>query len=163
MKPRERQFCRLLTVCADPLLAAEKAGFRDPLKALADLTGREDIAAEIRRLSENIRSIYQSTAVCGLYRLACGGVGDALTLVYSDALTPEKLRELDLNSVQEIKRTDKGIEIKFCDRVKALDKLGEMLTAEGGKNTSGGLLDAIVRSAEAIGQMNGMRVSDGEV
>ncbi len=163
VKPKEKEFCHLLTVCADPLRAAEKAGYKHPEKALALLVGRDDIVEEIRRLSENIRSVYESTAICGLYQLACGGIGDALELVYGDAPSSERLRELDLTCVQEIKKTDKGIEIKFCDRVKAVDKLSEMLASRSEQSGAGGLLDAIMLSAETLGQMNGLRGNDGEV
>lgn len=161
MKPREREFCRLMTVYADPMRAAEEAGYKHPEKAWSQLMTRGEISREISRLSENIRSIYESTALCGLYRLAYGGVSDPLALIYREDFTPEELSSLDLINVSEIKRTkDKSIEIKFFDRIKAMDKLNEILISDGEKNGSGGLLDAILRSAEAIGSRSEVS-SDG--
>ena len=160
MKQKEKEFCRQMTVTADPIRAARQAGYRRPEKASAQLLAREDIAEEIRRLCRNLRSVYESTAVCGLYRLACGGVGDALVPVYRDDLSPEKLGELDLSCVSEIKRTDKGVEVKLCDRIKAMDKLFELIGAPR-EQGSGSLLEAMVLSAEALSRRG--EVNDGEL
>ncbi len=161
MKPREKEFCRRLALCADPLRAAREAGYKHPEQSLCRLMGREDIAGEVNRLSRNMRSMYESAAVCGLYHLAYGGAGDALTLLYSESLTPERLKELDLSRVSEIKRTDKGVEIKFCDRVKAIEKLTELLRVGSQNGSAGGLLDAMRLSAQALG--NRSVVEDGDI
>ena len=154
MKPREREFCRLMTVYADPIRAAKEAGYKHPQAAWSELTAREEIVSEIRHRCENMRSIYENTAICGLYKLAYGGVSDALTLVYQDNLSEKELLALDLMNVSEIKRTDKGIEIKFCDRIKAIDKLQEVLGSDTEQKTGSGLLDAILLSAEALGNQS---------
>ena len=155
MKPREKEFCRLMTVYADPVRAAREAGYKHPESAWSALAAREEVVGEIRRRCENIRSIYESTAVCGLYRLAYGGVSDALTLLYREDMSEAELRSLDLRNVAEIKRSDKSIEVKFCDRIKAVDKLRELLN-DGAEQESGtGLLDAIRLSAEALGSRGG--------
>lgn len=156
MKPREKEFCRLMTVYADPVRAAKEAGYKDPEKEWSLLSTRKEIADEISRLSENIRSIYESTAMCGLYRLAYGGVGDPMKLVYGEDFTPGELSALDLINVSEIRRTkDKAIEIKFFDRIKALDKLNEVLRADTQAGQGGGLIEAMLASAEALGRQNG--------
>ena len=155
MKPKEKEFCRLLTVTADPVTAARQAGYKHPENAWSELCAREEIVSEIRRRCENIRSVYESTAVCGVYKLACGGVSDALTLIYREHLSEEELRALDLRNVSEIKRTDKGIEIKFCDRIKAAEKLQELLGSKSEQGGTTGLLDAILTSAEALGSRRG--------
>ena len=107
-----------MTVYADPIRAAREAGYKEPERAWSELSAQEDIVGEIRRRCENIRSIFESTAVCGLYRLAYGGVNDALTFINREIILKEDLKELDLRNVSEIKKTDKGIEVKFCDRLK---------------------------------------------
>lgn len=159
MKPREREFCRLMTVNADPIKAAREAGYRHPEKAWSELSANEEIVSEIRRRCENIRSVYEHTAICGLYKLACGGVSDALTLLYREDLSEDKLRSLDLRNVSEIKRTDKGVEIKFCDRIKAIDKLQE-LTGGTVRGNGSGLLNAILTSAEALHDCVGSETDD---
>ena len=161
MKPREKEFCRLMTVYADPVRAAREAGYRSPEKSCTELLSREEVSREISRLSENIRSIYENAAVCGLYRLAFGGIGDPLSLVYREDFSAEELSSLDLLNVSEIKRTkDKTVEIRFFDRIKAMDKLYEILSAGSAKRESGGLLDAILRSAEALGSRSGVSADE---
>ena len=155
MKPREKEFCRLMTVYADPIRAAREAGYKEPHKAWSELSAREEIVSEIRRRCENIRSIYESTAISGLYRLAYGGVNDALTFINRDVIREEDLRALDLRNVSEIKRTDKGVEIRFCDRMKAVEKLQELLNSGSGQGGGTGLLDAILTSAQALGSRGG--------
>ena len=163
MKPREREFCRLMLVYADPIRAAREIGFKHPESAWQSLLGREDIAEEIRRLSRNIRSVYESTAVCGLYKLAFGGVADALSLLYDRDMTKEELSKLDLSCVSEIKRTDKGVEIKFCDRTKAMAQLLQQLDRDEGNASSSGLLDAMMLSAEALGRLGEGQVDNDAV
>jgi hypothetical protein len=56
---------------------------------------------------------------------------------------------MDLFMVSEIKRNDKGgIEIKFFDRFKALDKLSE--SCETAENTTP-FYDALVMGAKSLG------------
>lgn len=160
MKPREKEFCRLMTVVADPIKAARKAGYKHPERAWSELAAREEIVSEIRRRCKNIRSVYENTAICGLYKLAYGGVSDALSLLYRDTLSEEDLSLLDLRNVSEIKRTDKGIEVKFCDRIKAIDKLQELLGNSTEQGSGSGLLDAILTSAEALGNRSGSETDD---
>ena len=61
----------------------------------------------------------------GLRRLAFGEIQDAILLLFADENEIlEKLPELDLFSVSEIKRPKGGgMEIKFFDRIRALEKL----------------------------------------
>ncbi len=63
----------------------------------------------------------------GLSRLAFGSVNDAAALVFDDELTEDKIMRADLFNVSEIKRVKGGgVEIKFFDRQKALEKLVEL-------------------------------------
>lgn len=61
----------------------------------------------------------------GLRRLAFGEIHDAVLLLFADeSEILEKLGELDLFNVSEIKRPKGGgMEIKFFDRIRALEKL----------------------------------------
>ena len=142
-----------MAVCGDPERAAREAGCRHP-ERWSRLLCRSDIAAEIRRCAEVLRSVYVSTAVSGLYRLSFGRTGDALRLLYCESPTPEELDALDLTGVAEIKRTkDKSVEIKFFDRIKALERLNDALTSSGETNTSAGLLEAMHASAHALSRL----------
>lgn len=164
MTPREKKFCRLMTVLADPRQAAQEAGYKHPEEEWPELLGRGDIADEISRRMRNIRSVYESTAICGIYRLAYGGNSDVLRLMDSAPLTTDELRAIDLRCVSEIKRTkDKSVEIKFFDRIKAAEKLATLYTAGESSDTASGLLDAMRLSAEALGNMYASEVGGDEV
>lgn len=152
MKPKEKEFCRLTAICGDPARAAREAGIKSA-KKWQRLVCRADIAAEIGRNAEALRAVYRHTAMCGLYRTALSNPCDALKLLYHEDPTDAELETLDLSSVAEIKRTkDKSMEIKFFDRVKAADKLNELLNSSEELNSSGGLIEAMRLSAQALGR-----------
>ena len=83
-------------------------------------------------------------------KLACARVNDAVKLLYCEQ-APGDLAALDLGNVTEIKRSDKGVEIKFLDRLKALAML-ESLEAEAG---AAPLYEALEQSAAALSQTQG--------
>ena len=66
-------------------------------------------------------------AKSGYERIAFGGVNDAVRLLFEDDPDPESLRNLDLYNVAEIRRVKGGgVEIRFYDRMKALECLREL-------------------------------------
>jgi hypothetical protein len=149
LKHREEEFCRLVAVLGDPAAAARMAGYRDPQDRWPSLIAREDIAREIRRASRTVRGVYEDAARCSLYRVMFSDNTDALRLLYRETIPDEELAGLNLSGVAEIKRTkDKSVEIKFFDRLKALDKLSDADGEPG--STAGGLLEAMRLSARAI-------------
>ena len=85
----------------------------------------------------------------GLTELAFGSCCDAVKLLFmSEDEIMQKLPKLKLINVSEIKRPKGGgMEIKFFDRLKALEKLGA-----GGEHETGAkqLFDAISNSARAV-------------
>ena len=63
----------------------------------------------------------------GLSRLAFGSVNEAAALVFSEEITRDDVLRADLFNVSEIKRVKGGgVEMKFFDRQKALEKLVEL-------------------------------------
>lgn len=152
MNAKEKEFCRLMVFGGDPERAALDAGIRSK-KKWQRLLYRDDIVAEIGRCAEALRALYRDTAVCGLYRMTFGKPNDALKLLYRENPTDAELEALDLSSVAEIKRTkDKSVEIKFFDRVKAADKLNELLNSSKEIAPTGGLIEAMRLSAQALGR-----------
>ncbi len=94
-------------------------------------------------------------AAAGYARLAFGSVKDAVGLLYKSNPTDEELEDADLFLVSEIKRPrDGSMEIKFFDRLKALEKLGLKKDCDSGALQ---IYDAINRSAETVGSL-----SDGD-
>lgn len=148
LSAKEKEFCRLYLSLADSKTAAEKAGFTgDFAKAGNELLSRSDIADEIERLCYLQRKSMSKMATVGYQRLAFGSIADAVSLLYMENPTPEHLRKMDLFSVSEIKRPKDGsMEIKFFDRMKALEKLSENECGDGAVS----FYEAICRSAKAL-------------
>ncbi|MCC8073253.1 MAG: terminase small subunit [Clostridiales bacterium] len=86
--------------------------------------------------------------VCdGLRRLAFGEITDAVSLLFKDEQSIlQTLPTLNLFNVSEIKRPKGGgMEIKFFDRFKALDKLMELAQETETKHPS--FFEALEKSA----------------
>lgn len=144
---KERAFCRGFLDSGSIAEAEKYAGMS---KGGDELISRDDILEEIERLSLLQDKSLQHLAKAGLKRLAMGSIADAISLINMDkSPDSEKLKEMDLFMVSEIKRNDKGgIEIKFFDRFKALDKLSE--SCETAENTTP-FYDALVMGAKSLG------------
>lgn len=84
----------------------------------------------------------------GLTELAFGEITDAVSLLFEDGDTIlQKLPKLKLFNISEIKRPKGGgMEIKFFDRIKALEKLRELTTDKGSQDLS--FYEALEKSAE---------------
>ena len=83
------------------------------------------------------KKLTQKDVTEGFRRLAFGDIQDAVALLFeSEENILSSLPRLDLFNISEIKRQKGGgMEIKFFDRLKALDKLSELACAD--ENASG--------------------------
>ena len=153
LKEKEKLFCSYFSEMRNARAAAAKAGYgilthRSAVKLLA----REEIRKEIERI-DRTRLVSAEEVISGYRQLAFGSVADALRLVYSEE-NPDKfeMEGLELFNVSEIKRPKGGgIEIKFFDRLKALEHLEAM--CDGGKDDDSALpfYMALEKSAAALG------------
>lgn len=81
--------------------------------------------------------------------MAFGNISDAVSLLYMENPSRADLSSMDLFLVSEIKRPKDGsMEIKFFDRLKALEKLESRQESENGVQN---LFDAIDEGAKAVG------------
>lgn len=85
----------------------------------------------------------------GFRKIAFGRVNDAVRLMFRDSLGPGELEKLNLNSVAELKQTKDGLEIKFYDRMKALECLREMEEDGAGQSP---LYRALMQSVKKRGE-----------
>ena len=149
MTGREKKFCSLFLGSGNSELAAEKAGYTGDCEQKGEeLICRPEISAELERLSRLREKSLANMAAAGYQRLAFGSICDAISLLYKSDPSKEELEGMDLFLVSEIKRPKDGsMEIKFFDRLKALEKLGA-----GGEHETGAkqLFDAISNSARAV-------------
>ncbi len=151
LSPRERLFCGYYAETGDAESSAKRAGFRQNSAAVsARLLCSEPILAEIERQLTMRRRIAPRLADIGYRRLAFGSISDALTLLFMESPTPDALARMDLGMISEIKRNKDGmLEIRFFDRLKALEKLGEHADDGSGLRE---LYDAIGRGADGQGE-----------
>lgn len=84
----------------------------------------------------------------GYEKIAFGSIGDAVKLLFMEELKPKEAKKLDLFTVAEIKKPKGGgMEIKFFDRIKALQCL-ENISRQDSSPSS--FYEAILKGAEAI-------------
>ncbi len=120
-----RDFADCLMMLGDPKEAAISIGIK-PEAALKEGLRLKASAGVRRRLKSRRQKGAEIEALAGLRRLAFGRINDALALLNDDFPT-ENFERLDLFNVSEIKRVKGGgVEIKFFDRLEALEKLAEL-------------------------------------
>lgn len=144
---KELLFCAYVRAGLTPREAAAKSGYTFAEKASLSLMTR----AEIRREIKNSRFSCEDAdcTLAGYKRLAYGCNSDAFWLLFCEEPTKKEIEKMDLFGVSEIKRPKGGgLEIKFFDRFKALEKLEKQNEKENSGAVS--FYEAIEKSAEAI-------------
>ncbi len=141
LKGKEKEFCVCFAETGDAELSARLAGFsNNPASKGMKLLARDDILNEIERLIGKRKKIAKLLAFAGYCRLAFGDTADAVSLLFDKNPADADLSALDLFMISEIKKPKDGsVEIKFFDRLKALEKLENL----SGENTADNLFDAI--------------------
>ena len=147
---REKEFCRVFAVTGDSVTAALKAGYTDPDECGMRLLPRKEIADEIARNAQNVHAAMKAASASGLWRLAFGDHSDAIRLCASSERDVFGSRDLDLFGISEVKATDKGVEMRFFDRVKAIEKLREILGTEDRGASPSGLIEALREGAQSL-------------
>lgn len=165
-KHRERLFCQYYAVFLDAVQAAKQAGFQDPQAEGPLLLARPDIQLTLAQLQDQYSFLLKNQAMEGYRRLAFSSAKDAVRLLKTP-LGPEDGAGLDLFSVSEIRTSPSGVQIKFADRQKALDRLCELARemqdpAPPDETLEDRLQQAITRGAEAIAEKDGENPADDE-
>ncbi len=148
---RQDLFCRCYLQIQNPREAALRAGF-SPEEAEAEglrLLGTPRVRRHLAKLRRLGGHPEERAALAGLRRLAFSPVGDCLRLLlfYPD-LEEAQVQALDLFMLSEVKKTkDGGMEMKFFDRMKALEKLLEL--EDGAQGNDG--LAALYKALENAG------------
>ncbi len=124
MKDRQEdgRFCRAYLRTMDPERAAAEIGRKDGYAML----GKKATQQKLERMrSDAAAQLKREDVLRQLARLAFGRVDDAVRL----ALRREEagLERLDLTAISELRVTEKGVEVKMADRVRALETLWKLL------------------------------------
>lgn len=147
---KENLFCTYYSIKRSASEAAFKAGYSVmPERAAMKLLRKESVKNRIAALSKENRAS-RNEVEAGLRRIAFGCVADAVKIALSEDFNVEELRNMDLFGISEIKVSrGKGVEIKFFDRIKALEKLS-LLIKEDADSSTDSLFRAIEEGAEAL-------------
>lgn len=147
---KENLFCTYYSIKRSAAEAAFKAGYSVmPERAAMKLLRKESVKNRIAALSKENRAS-RNEVEAGLRRIAFGCVADAVKIALSEDFNVEELRNMDLFGISEIKVSrGKGVEIKFFDRIKALEKLS-LLIKEDADSSTDSLFRAIEEGAEAL-------------
>lgn len=145
---KELDFCQWYARLQNPKEAALKAGFTVlPEYRGINLLSKKHIVNRIKEFEKENRND-ENLVFAGFSRLAFGSISDAVKLILSvNGDNPPSPDDLDLFNISEIKFTSgKGMEIKFFDRLKALEQLSKL--SESSLNSSAlSFYEALERSA----------------
>lgn len=147
---REILFCTYYSVKRSAAESAFKAGYSVfPEKAAMKLLRKESVRNKISELSVQNR-VSSPEVEAGLRRIAFGTVCDAVKIALSDETDGKELEDMDLFNISEIKVSrGKGVEIKFFDRIKALEKLSNLISQKE-ENPSESFFRAVAEGAGAL-------------
>ena len=145
LKSRRAAFCRWYLALGNVREAALRAGCSTDTAAGDGLEMLH--SAYCRRYLSHLAAQpplpLQQLVIAGLVRLAFGDANDAAKLVFSEPVSPEELRGLDLFHVTAIRRDKNGIEIKLADRLSAMNKLLECAGAADSAAAAAALMQAL--------------------
>ncbi len=147
----EKAFCRCFSALRNVREAAALSGFEGGAQAAAQALGERK---ELRSMVEGFDALagdLSKEAVAGLRRLAFGSVADGVRLLLCEGETdPAEIEKMDLFNVAEIKKPrGGGLEIKFFDRLKPLERLLEAGASSGDKGASA-FYEALNAGAKAL-------------
>ena len=125
LSKKELAFCHQYIKTGNSKEAAWRAGYKtNPDQRGTELMAQNKITQKIEKiyLDKKKNLIYRATT--GYERLAFGNISDSVKLLFPENLRHEDLEKMDLFSISEIKKSKDGaMEIKFFDRLRALEKL----------------------------------------
>ena len=155
LSAKEALFCQYYKILHSPREAAARAGYPFPERSALRLLKKEGVKREM----EKQNSLLKPSAEEGLRRIAFGSIADAVYLATKEPpVTKEELESLDLFMVSELKFSKGGMDIKFYDRIKALDLLqsGETETVGGSAEPFYRALCEGAKNLSFMGEENGI-------
>ena len=137
---QRQKFCRTYLRTMDADQAAAAAGYQDGYARLRT----EPIRQCLRRMREAAAGeLRQEDVLRQLAHLAFGRADDVLRLALRPGET--ELSGLDLTAVAEFKATEKGLDIKLVDRLRALELLFSLLESTS-TNAAQSLYQALTKA-----------------
>ncbi len=128
LNKKELAFCYQYIKTGNAREAAWLAGYKNnPEQKGIDLISKNKISEKIERIYQDKKKNLIYKATTGYERLAFGNISDSIKLLFPENLSRRDLEKMDLYNISEIKKSKDGAtEIKFFDRLKALEKLEQV-------------------------------------
>lgn len=125
---KETAFCYHYIKTNNAPEAARLAGYtKKPMETAIRLLSNSKISRKIEKLYSEKKITLKYKATSGYERLAFGNIADSIKLLFCENISAKDLEKMDLFNIAEIRKPREGaMEIKFFDRLKALEKLEEM-------------------------------------
>lgn len=138
LKKKEILFCHQYLKTGDEKEAAILSGYTSsPERISMELLSRKEIREEIDNLYAEKKKKFTYQAFIGYERLAFGNISDIIKLIFIENMSFEEIRKMNLFNISEIKKPREGaLEIKFFDRLRALEKLEQIDSHENPKQKS---------------------------
>ncbi|MBQ2671667.1 MAG: terminase small subunit [Clostridia bacterium] len=132
LKKKELSFCYHYIETGNAFEAAKLAGYKNNVRSKAiKLLESSKIAKKIEEIYMEKKRNLMYKATSGYERLAFGNICDSIKLLFCENISYKDLEKMDLFNIAEIKKPKEGaMEIKFFDRLRALEKLEEIDTNE---------------------------------
>ena len=147
---REELFARFCAHLGNPWEAARRAGFHPYLAdaAACSLMAKPAVRRRIRQHEKALEKQAKSLALRGLMRMAGYCAQDGAKLARDgETLSSDEVGRLDLFGVSSLKWSGSGCEVKFFDRMRALELL---LALESGDASPAGIYQALRASAARL-------------
>lgn len=147
-KQKTQQLCTLYGQLGSLKETARLSGV--PPDDCAQILRSKPARRMLRRLQQEQGCDAKQLVITGLLRLAFGSANDAAALGQAEGLSAEALANLDLFNVAELKQSKSGVEIKFFDRQRALERLYEYAGTMEEHQQAKLLLEALTGEAKTI-------------
>ena len=124
LSKKQRIFCYYFVETGNPEKAFDIANMKNSVENIPKLMLDESIRSEIKRIYEYKKQNLSMKAEIGYERLAFGEIFDCIKLIFLKDIENYEIENMNFFNISEIKRLKDGtMEIKFFDRMKALEKV----------------------------------------
>ena len=127
LSKNQKIFCYYFVETGNPEKAFDIANMENSAENIPKLMLDESIRSEIKKIYEYKKQNLSMKAEIGYEHLAFGEIFDCIKLIFLKDIENYGIENMNLFNISEIKRLKDGtMEIKFFDRMKALEKIEQI-------------------------------------
>lgn len=110
------------------------SNIRHCTKVIPNLMSKNSILKQINKNFTRKKKLLHIKSEVGFEKLAFGDISDCIRLIFAKNIDDFNLKNMNLFNISEIKKLKDGsIEIKFFDRMKAMEKIQEFSSENSDK------------------------------